>query len=453
MIFTIISITTIILYALFFLKNQKLSIVGVILLLPIYLIKLNILGIPTTFLELILIGTFTGFFYKLLKERHDIKFYNFFIPIIIFLISAIISTKISSHYISALGILKAYIIEPILFFIIFINTFKTKKELDIIIKTLGITVIYLSIYAIFQKITGIGIGTSDPSWAIEATRRVTSIFPYPNALGLFLAPIVTIFLHKIIIKTQNNFKNSILNLKTFILNNIFDFVVFITGLLAVIFAGSMGAIMGISASIFLYIFILSKDKLKYFIIGFIGFILILTLPFTYPLANKTILLGDFSGKIRTQMWEETSNMLRNNFIFGGGLDNFKEALKPYHKKTFFELYLYPHNIILNTWSELGFFGLLSFSFVIVIFFKKNYKIYIYKLNSFWLENAGIKNIEILKYKKEIALIISLSMFTLLIHGLVDVPYFKNDLAILFWVIIGIGIINEKIDDNIVVIKK
>ena len=135
MIFTIISITTIILYALFFLKNQKLSIVGVILLLPIYLIKLNILGIPTTFLELILIGTFTGFFYKLLKERHDIKFYNFFIPIIIFLISAIISTKISSHYISALGILKAYIIEPILFFIIFINTFKTKKELDIIIKT------------------------------------------------------------------------------------------------------------------------------------------------------------------------------------------------------------------------------------------------------------------------------------------------------------------------------
>jgi len=35
------------------------------------------------------------------------------------------------------------------------------------------------------------------------------------------------------------------------------------------------------------------------------------------------------------------------------------------------------------------------------------------------------------------------MFVILIHGLVDVPYFKNDLAILFWLIFGIIFLLDK----------
>jgi len=31
------------------------------------------------------------------------------------------------------------------------------------------------------------------------------------------------------------------------------------------------------------------------------------------------------------------------------------------------------------------------------------------------------------------------MIVLLVHGLVDTPYFKNDLSVLFWLIIGLGI--------------
>jgi len=32
-----------------------------------------------------------------------------------------------------------------------------------------------------------------------------------------------------------------------------------------------------------------------------------------------------------------------------------------------------------------------------------------------------------------------AMIVLLVHGLVDTPYFKNDLSVLFWLIIGLGI--------------
>jgi len=40
-------------------------------------------------------------------------------------------------------------------------------------------------------------------------------------------------------------------------------------------------------------------------------------------------------------------------------------------------------------------------------------------------------------------IISASMLIIFIQGLVDVPYFKNDLAIFFWLLMGLMAINLK----------
>lgn len=78
-------------------------------------------------------------------------------------------------------------------------------------------------------------------------------------------------------------------------------------------------------------------------------------------------------------------------ITGAGLNNYQNSLKPYHQAGIFvknddprwhhktvwdeeyrkqvwqpvEIYLYPHNIFLNFWSELGLFGALLFSFLMI----------------------------------------------------------------------------------------
>ncbi|MCA9389730.1 MAG: hypothetical protein KC585_03955, partial [Candidatus Magasanikbacteria bacterium] len=72
---------------------------------------------------------------------------------------------------------------------------------------------------------------------------------------------------------------------------------------------------------------------------------------------------------------------------------------------------YPHNIILNFWVETGLAGLLAF---------------------FWIVFAWLK-------KKEAML---LPLVALLIHGLVDVPYFKNDLAIVFFLVLALCAITQ-----------
>lgn len=447
---SIISLLIITLSCLLFFKNQKLSVLGTILILPLYIIRLSIFKLPTTFLELYLLGIFIGFAYKIIKERIDIKFHGLLILLLLFLFTSVISVKVSNDSFAALGIFRAFILEPIIYFVIFINTFSNKKELETIIKTLGITCLYLSIYAIFQKITGIGIGTDDPTWTDVATRRVTSIFPYPNALGLFITPIVTLFLFRIVNSLKTfNFKKIKKEILPFLKNNWFNLSVFILGFLAVLFTKSSGALISIIGSICIYIFVISKNKLRTFLIGFTTFVLILTLPFTFSIIDEKVLFNNYSGNIRIQMWKETTNMLKKNFIFGGGLNNFKEAIQPYHNETYFELYLFPHNIILNFWSELGLLGMVSFFAIVNNFYKKNYNIYNYNLSNFWKDKTTDKFERISKYKKDTALIISLVMASVLIYGLVDVPFFKNDLAILFWIIIGIGIINKKIDDNII----
>ena len=158
-------------------------------------------------------------------------------------------------------------------------------------------------------------------------------------------------------------------------------------------------------------------------------------------------LHDLSGQIRRQQWKETIKMLTDRRIIGGaGLDNYQTAVKPYHQEGIFfnsdnlprfdavvwasstlrvkywqpvEIYLYPHNIFLNFWSELGLFGLLLFVWLIAKYLFISAKLTI---------TLGHRQ----DHKKYLALGLMTAMVAILIHGLVDVPYFKNDLAVMFW---------------------
>ena len=87
-----------------------------------------------------------------------------------------------------------------------------------------------------------------------------------------------------------------------------------------------------------------------------------------------------------------------------------------------EIYMYPHNIFLNFWSELGILGALLFCWIIAKFLWQSGRFFLAERNN---------------QEYFIALGLMTSMITLVIHGLVDVPYFKNDLSALFWVSIAL----------------
>ncbi|MFC1622550.1 O-antigen ligase family protein [Patescibacteria group bacterium] len=412
-------------------KNLKWGIYVLIFTLPAYLIRFNIFDLPSTLLEGEILLLFVVFLILNFNKIKSFKFLEFFnknklllVSCFLLLASSIISIFVSPNFVSALGLWKAYFIEPILFLIIFVSVIKKDPpkaeafsragDIKNIFKILSIQVLILSLFAIFQKLTGAFI--SNPFWSAEATRRVTSIFPYPNALALYLAPIIILLLGNFVRKIKNNFGNWKLKF-----GNYLEIVSCILGFISVYFTKSKGALIALLVGIIFYA-IFYKGYRKIFItitvIALIAFITIIAFNPVLIKGTSTVAGGD-SISTRLDMWNETWQMLKTKPIFGAGLVGYQTAVAPFHTKDYIEIYLYPHNIFLNFWTEVGLLGLLAFIGII-----------------FWFFKTGFSQIPNSKFQ----ILTMASMTTLLVHGLVDVPYFKNDLAILFWLLIGMMII-------------
>ncbi|MBN1779377.1 MAG: O-antigen ligase family protein [Candidatus Buchananbacteria bacterium] len=378
----------------------------IIILLPTYLFRSNIGFLPFTYLELIFWLTFLGWLTSLIKQKRKPEIsLTYLWPMILIFIASLIGLLIAPGLKTAAGLWKAYFFEPILFFFIAYDSIKDKKDKNVILWALGISGLFISLLAIYQKFTGFAI--VEPGWTAVTNRRVTSIFTSPNAVGLFLAPITTIYIGWLI----SGFKK--------ILPSIIKTIIIILNLLAIIFTVSQGTCLGLAAAIIFLIFFGWSKKWTSTII-----ILLILIALLTPLSRNKIMpvltLQDQSGQNRLLLWQSGYNYLINsptNFVLGAGIFGFQKIFNQTRDPLKIEALLYPHNIILNFWLEIGLVGLIGFIWLIIYFFK-------------------IGTIKI-SQEKWLTLGIMAAMVTIVVHGLIDVPYFKNDLAILFWLIISL----------------
>lgn len=359
----------------------------IVLCLPTYLIRFTIFSIPFTFLELLIFLLFALFLIKT-KCRFTLGSYKYIIYS--FIIISLISCLVSLNNIAALGLLKAYLLEPILFFIVIINV---KPKFSKIAQALGWSALFVSIIALVQYFTGYGIPAP---WNIRgADFRLTSVYDYPNAVGLFLTPIIVLMLSQIIIIRKKIY---------------FSAIVLIFSLSAVAGAQTQGAYLAIFAGL---IFLGFFTKWKKIFIG--GLIVGIILAFVVPSINEVITFQDTSGDVRLALWQGTWNLIKDRPLFGAGLASFQELYPQYKLAKHVESLLYPHNIFLDFWVELGLLGLIWLIWVLIKFYKTN-----------WLEKKP-KNITIMAM-----------MTAILIYGLVDVTYFKNDLSVVFWLLLSMS---------------
>ncbi|PIT90415.1 MAG: hypothetical protein COU22_02310 [Candidatus Komeilibacteria bacterium CG10_big_fil_rev_8_21_14_0_10_41_13] len=410
-------------------KNVRWGLFLITALLPVYLIRFSLITIPTTLLEAMIWILFIIWLVKM-KKWYGLSFspaiwlrnlkkkksgYNpipkiLRLPIILLLVATTIAMWSAPDLRSASGIWKAYFIDPIMFLIVLVYTINTKEDLKNIIRLLGLTVLAIGIFALIQKLTGALI--PNPFWATEETRRITTFFGYPNANALLVAPIIILTLINLF-----NKKNKYLLL---------DILIIIFGLLTVIWSGSTGALIGLTAGSLALLIFYPKTRLTALLI-----ILAFSLgcnfypAFKEKVSNQLAIasqihlpLGATDLHIRMQQWRETWIMLKDQPILGSRLAGYQTAVTPYHQNDHVEIYLYPHNFFLNFWAETGLLGLIAVIWLLIAFFR-------------------------LSYKKGLGLNICLAsaMIVVLVHGLVDVPYFKNDLSVLFWLLIGLTIID------------
>lgn len=450
-------------------KKIQYSIFIILSAFPSYLVRFKIWGFPMSLLEGMILILFAAWFIKKSYKNSlfkDIRLLNYKTFIILFLLAASISVFVSPNKQAALGIWKAYFVEPILFLIVFIDIFKnyylSEATYLYLASSLAVSAFYVSGVAIYQKFSGFMV--PEAFWHSDY-HRVTSIFGYPNAIGLFMAPLVMIFLGVALSKFYGSPKMELKNIdvenknKLYNWLRIFNLVAGILGIIAIFFAQSEGALVGLAGGIFIFAFFYSRRSRVISIIV-IALTLIISSAFYLKygrewsnsfsntpifqldevcqkkfLKNKSacviyekLILADTSGRIRQEIWQESFNMIKDHFILGAGLSGYQPMMKNYHQKKYIEIYLYPHNFVLNFWSETGLLGLISFIWLIAM------------LYYFCFRYIAANDVRVAGRAEVLGLLSALTV--LLIHGLVDVPFFKNDLAILFWLIVGMIIVKK-----------
>lgn len=380
-------------------KKPEAAIGLILALLPTYLIRFSLLGVPFTYLEILLLVFIGITILKHLKKEELQSFKKLGMlnwVIVLFVFAGTISTLVSPEKIKALGILKAFIIEPVLFFYTILLTIKKEESIKTPLNFLASSVTLISAFGLLQYWTFLFLPLQFWGSGEEVT-RITSIFDYPNALALFLAPLFIFFL--VLWFKKSSLINRVLLNITLLFSGAAIFLTF-----------SRGAWIAILLTTTFLIYKFYRPNKKIVLAGVVIIILIVLLP---PIEKRLLLtFNDTSSFAHIDLIKVATNKIMSSPILGNGLWGFRHTLE--QAKFTGEILNYPHNIILNFWLELGLLGLLSFFTII------NLSLAEYKKNPTAIKLAG-----------------AMFLFVMLLHGLVDVPYFKNDLSILFWFIISL----------------
>ncbi len=311
------------------------------------------------------------------------------------------------------------------------------------------------------------IGVPYP-WVVPGKFRATSVFGYPNAVGLYLAPLVMVFVGAVLAwrtpspsrsPSQREGEKKAVSPPPTGRGGVggwgvrMGFIgVALLSLFAIILARSTGALIALAVALSVWVCSAWSRRLRkarpteihdrekgwdarWVTRRAVGVILVWVLvslaltawlPYRHeqpkwgpPIIQK-LTFQKWSGSVRLAQYRETWALLRDHPIRGAGLAGYQQAIRPYHEKQDVEIFLYPHNLLLAIWSELGLAGLLLFLATLYQFFK------------FVLVKCQVSGVRCGT---------AAALLALLVHGLVDVPYFKNDLAMLFWVIVAVGTIS------------
>lgn len=406
-----------------------------------YLIRFQLVVLPTTLLEIIL-GIFVlGVLLTTKREglaRAHFALKNWRWPIIAWVLTTLLAVVIAPSVWSGLGLWRAYVLEPILVLITLcalLDQPGDKKKLEQGMMIAGIAV---SVWAIVGYLGNWGI---PHPWnvAISAGRRAVGPFGFPNGVSLFVAPIGALAIARIAqLVREKSFK--LLSLSTFTALSTF------VGLLL---AQSQGGLLAFG--VVMLIALLMFRRGRWLVLA--GVVLVgvasLLLPTLRDLFIHQATFKGWSGKVRLIMWSETWAMLKDHWFFGAGFGGYPKVFDAYHTARYIEIFQYPHNILLNFWSETGLLGVFAFLGLIVTWIRETV---VRVSRSPERASTPVILSEAAAQSKDRPLPSSSSasqkltllapLIAILVQGLVDVPYFKNDLALFFWMFIWLVIVHS-----------
>ena len=371
-------------------------------LVPAYVIRWRVGPLPTTLLEVAILATIAVFAFETVQQRVPVEWRGpLTAPAILFVVAGAISVLVGADHRAALGLFRAYFLEPAAFFLIVAAVASTARRAGLILAgfAAGGTVVAVSNAVVVLN------AVRHHVLDLMVTPPVV-IYQTANAVSLYLIPLVAMAA-SILVHGRGRAERW--------LSGLFLAV----ALPACLLSFSRGGYLALAA-VGLGIAISHRWAKVLVPAAIVALLAVSQVPLIrqriayelHPLPGNTL---DF----RIRIWGQTLRMLSHHFVFGIGLGNYETAMGPFWQDL--PHVIYPHNIVLNFWAVTGLLGLAAFGWLTIRAFMLGWR--------GWRRHSADW--------RPYDLGVLLALVAMAVHGLVDVPFFKNDLSLEFWALLGI----------------
>lgn len=390
---------------------------------PTYLLRLTLGGIPTNFFELaslavVIVSLWRHDTRQWWREMWTALPWPLLLMVVAWLVSAVIATALSAEVRVSLGILKGWIIVPLVWGGVVLMSTRTAAMKLAVVQALLWSGTFVSAWALLQ---------------LGHLPRLIGPYDVPNSLALWLVPlwVMAVWLYLPAQRWWQYLPITLIGLA-------------ILGTLSV--GATLASFIALLLGVALWRRVLWRRAAFYGIAALVGVTLVFfgTGRLTYLLSPLTS-GHSTSWSVRWQLWSVAGELIYQHPFVGVGLGQFEphyqrvlhERFQHYKQVTTSSLptpyslqptpypsppipefvFRDPHNWILSMWLNVGVLGLIAFSAVQVYVLAQAFR------------DANLR-------QQPVQQALILALVSLLVFGLVDTIYWKNDLAIFHWMLLA-----------------
>jgi O-antigen ligase len=361
--------------------------------LPLYVVRWRYGPLPTTLLETLVIVTVALYVIARWRDgwRRPLRT-PYDIPILLLLLAGAIAVVVPQDHRAALGLYRAYFIEPVAIFYVAADLLRGEATLKRAVISFAIG---SSIFAVLNLVA-VAQALLDHKFHVGSAPN--ALYGDANYVAMYLEPAVAFAIAVFLFAGTPRWRW---------LGAVW---LPITGL-ALLLTLSKGAYLALFVLGVVVILRMRRWMLP-LLIGLVAVALALS---RIPLIAQRIATSENSLVGRFQIYGAAIRVLEENPILGLGLGGFDYTFRKHASQP------YPHDVWLTFWVEIGLLGLIAFA---VIFF-----------GLLWRGWRALPQTEGFYRVAMWGVLGSLVLWG--VHGLVDSPYWKNDMSVEFWVLAAI----------------
>lgn len=396
-------------------RRPRWAVAGIVVGLPAYLLKTELLGVSITALEAGILGLVAGYAIRSTVRtvagqpvlREHWQQVQAAIPrpmlwaLVVTTVGWVIATAGSIDRLASLAALKSWLLEPLLVGLIVIHELRDERGESLIRRSFLLALCWVVVAGFFQLAFLPG--------SVEDGRLSSVFTPVANYFAMFAAPLVVLAAGWILQHRDRGWSMFAL----------------IVGLVALVVSHSYGGMLAVLAGFVILAFTLVPSNQRRQMLAWLGagIIVFSIAQIGSPYLREKINFSSRSSSlVRTEIWTTAIEIGRQHPVIGIGPDAFEVAYREVAPVVLGHaplewLVAKPHNLYLNLWVETGLLGLFGMLLALGLFLRRT-------------------------LGQTPATVYAAAVMAMLAHGLVDTPIFKNDLAVMTVIIIVMGLLSQ-----------